>query len=33
MRGKGGAMVAVAIVNALVDLTWQAYGQNPNTQG
>lgn len=30
---KGGAMVAVAIVNALVDLTWQAYGQNPNAQG
>jgi precorrin-8X/cobalt-precorrin-8 methylmutase len=29
---KGGAMVAVAIVNALVDLAWQAYGQNPNIE-
>ncbi|GFE70889.1 precorrin-8X methylmutase [Chroococcus sp. FPU101] len=29
---KGGAMVAVAIVNALVDLTWQAYGQNSHAQ-
>lgn len=30
---KGGAMVAVAIVNALVDLTWICYGQNPNAEG
>jgi precorrin-8X/cobalt-precorrin-8 methylmutase len=27
---KGSAVVAVAIVNGLVDLTWQAYGQNSN---
>lgn len=27
---KGSAVVAVAIVNALVDLAWQAYGQNTN---
>ncbi len=27
---KGSAVVAVAIVNGLVDLAWQAYGQNDN---
>ncbi|ACK72874.1 Precorrin-8X methylmutase CbiC/CobH [Gloeothece citriformis PCC 7424] len=27
---KGSAVVAVAIINALVDLAWQAYGQNVN---
>lgn len=29
---KGSAVVAVAIVNALVDLAWQAYGQNANVE-
>ncbi|MBD2042644.1 precorrin-8X methylmutase [Microcoleus sp. FACHB-672] len=28
---KGSAVVAVAIVNGLVDLAWQAYGQETNT--
>lgn len=27
---KGSAVVAAAIVNGLVDLAWQAYGQEPN---
>lgn len=30
---KGGAVVAVAIVNGLVDLAWQAYGQDGNSLG
>lgn len=29
---KGGAMVAVAIVNGLVDLAWEAYGQNTHIE-
>jgi precorrin-8X/cobalt-precorrin-8 methylmutase len=29
---KGGAIVAVAIVNALVDLAWQAYGQDTGVE-
>ncbi|MFQ4142142.1 precorrin-8X methylmutase [Chlorogloeopsis sp. ULAP02] len=29
---KGGAMVAVAIIDGLVDLAWQAYGQAGNNQ-
>jgi precorrin-8X/cobalt-precorrin-8 methylmutase len=28
---KGSAVVAVAIVNGLVDLAWQAYGQEGNS--
>lgn len=28
---KGSAVVAAAIVNGLVDLAWQAYGQDPKT--
>lgn len=27
---KGSAVVAAAIVNGLVDLAWQAYGENSN---
>ncbi|MBV5262394.1 Precorrin-8X methylmutase [Synechococcus moorigangaii CMS01] len=27
---KGGAMVAVAIMNSLISLSWQAYGQDTN---
>jgi precorrin-8X methylmutase (EC 5.4.1.2) len=27
---KGSAVVAVALVNALVDLAWQAYGREGN---
>ena len=27
---KGSAVVAAAIVNGLVDLAWQAYGQDTN---
>ncbi|MBD1833021.1 precorrin-8X methylmutase [Trichocoleus sp. FACHB-90] len=30
---KGSAVVAAAIVNGLVDLAWQAYGQDPNGVG
>lgn len=30
---KGSAVVAAAIVNALLDLAWQAYGQDLNSQG
>jgi precorrin-8X/cobalt-precorrin-8 methylmutase len=30
---KGSAVVAAAIVNGLVDLAWQAYGQNRNGMG
>lgn len=30
---KGSAVVAAAIVNGLVDLAWQAYGQNQNGMG
>jgi precorrin-8X/cobalt-precorrin-8 methylmutase len=30
---KGNAVVAAAIVNGLVDLAWQAYGQDRNTAG
>lgn len=30
---KGSAVVAAAIVNGLVDLAWQAYGQAPHNMG
>ncbi|MGC8712710.1 MAG: precorrin-8X methylmutase [Leptodesmis sp.] len=30
---KGSAVVAAAIVNGLIDLAWQAYGQNRNGMG
>ncbi len=30
---KGSAVVAAAIVNGLIDLAWQAYGQNQNGMG
>ncbi|NJM58345.1 MAG: precorrin-8X methylmutase [Synechococcales cyanobacterium RU_4_20] len=28
---KGNAMVAIAILTALIEMTWQAYGQDPRT--
>jgi precorrin-8X/cobalt-precorrin-8 methylmutase len=28
---KGNAMVAIAILTALIEITWQAYGQDPRT--
>jgi precorrin-8X/cobalt-precorrin-8 methylmutase len=30
---KGSPVVAAAIINGLVDLAWQAYGQNRNGKG